>query len=99
MVQEFVHHRLRRTSDHTMAAEDGYDLAAMIKLLDFDTAVLELALDLIGRNPNVRGRDAVHAATGLLYGIETIVSPDPAFDDIGGLRREDPRAMAGSEAC
>ena len=34
MVQEFVHYRLRRHSDHVMAAMDGHDLAAMIKLLD-----------------------------------------------------------------
>ena len=96
MVQEFVHHRLRRHSDHVMAAMDGHDLAAMIKLLDFDAAVLELSLDLIGRGPNVRGRDAVHAATALLFGIETIISPDPAFDGIGGIVRADPRAVAAS---
>ncbi len=96
MVQEFVHHRLRRHKDHIMAAADGHDLAAMIKLLDFDATVLELSLDLIGRGPNVRGRDAVHAATALLYGIETIISPDPVFDDIPGLVRVDPRTVATS---
>jgi predicted nucleic acid-binding protein len=96
MVQEFVHHRLRRTGDHIGAVADGHDLAAMIKLLDFDPAVLELALDLIGRIRTVRGRDAVHAATALLYGIGTIISPDPAFDGIGGIVRADPRAVAAS---
>jgi uncharacterized protein len=93
MVQEFVHHRLLRHGDHTKAATDGYDLAAMIKLLDFDAAVLEVSLDLIGRGHNVRGRDAVHAATALLYGIETIISPDPAFDGIAGIVRADPREV------
>ena len=58
--------------------------------------MLELSLDLIGRGPNVRGRDAVHAATALLFGIETIISPDPAFDGIGGIVRADPRAVAAS---
>jgi uncharacterized protein len=96
MVQEFVHHRLRRTGDHSMAAADGHDLVAMIKLLDFDAAVLELSLDLIGRLGKVRGRDAVHAATALLYGIGTIISPDPAFDGIGGIVRADPHTVAAS---
>jgi hypothetical protein len=96
MVQEFVHHRLRRHGDHILAATDGHDLSAMIKLLDFDAAVLELSLDLIGRGLSVRGRDAVHAATAILYGIETIISPDPAFDGIVGIVRADPRAVATS---
>jgi uncharacterized protein len=97
MVQEFVHHRLRRHGDHILASTDGHDLSAMIKLLDFDAAVLERSLDLIGRgHPGVRGRDAVHAATAILYGIETIVSPDPAFDGIAGIVRTNPRAVAAS---
>jgi uncharacterized protein len=93
MIQEFVHHRLRRTNDHVLAAADGHDLTEMIKLLDFDVSVLELSLDLIDRDPKVRGRDAVHAATALLYSIETIISPDPAFDGIGGIVRTDPRGI------
>jgi hypothetical protein len=32
----------------------------------------------------------------LLYGIGTIISPDPAFDAIGGIVRVDPRAVAAS---
>jgi predicted nucleic acid-binding protein len=68
----------------------------MIKLLDFDAAVLEVSLDLIGRGPNVRGRDAVHAATALLDGIETIISPDPAFDGIAGIVRADPREVVAA---
>ena len=51
--------------------------------------MLEVSLGLI-QQTQVRGRDAVHAATALAYGIDTIASSDPAFDGIPGLRRIDP---------
>lgn len=92
MIQEFVHHRLRRTGDRSIAAANGRDLASICTLLNFDREVLDLSLDLIERLPTVRGRDAVHAATALAYGIETIASPDRAFDGIPGLTRIDPVA-------
>jgi len=57
--------------------------------------VLDLSLDLIERLPTIRGRDAVHAATALVYGIETIVTPDTAFDGIPELTRIDPMELAG----
>jgi hypothetical protein len=40
----------------------------------------------MGRLPEVRGRDSIHAATALLYGIGTIISP---------IRR----SMASTESC
>lgn len=93
MIQELVHHRLRRTGDRRLAAADGRDIAAVLTILPFDREVLELSLDLIERT-GVRGRDAVHAATALAYGIDTVVSPDSAFDGIPGLTRVDPRDFA-----
>lgn len=90
MIQELVHHRIRRTGDPVLAAADGRDTAAICTLLNFDREVLDLSLDLIERVPTIRGRDAVHAATALAYGIDTIVSPDRAFDGIPGLTRVDP---------
>jgi predicted nucleic acid-binding protein len=94
MIQELVHHRLRVTGDRGVAAADGRDTAAICTLLFFDREVLDLSLDLIERIPTIRGRDAVHAATALAYGIETIVSPDRAFDGIPGLTRVDPLDFA-----
>ncbi len=91
MIQELVHHRLRRSGDHTRSAQQGRDTAAICTLLFFDREVLDLSLDLIERIPTIRGRDAVHAATALVYGIDTIVSPDRAFAGIPGLTRVDPR--------
>lgn len=91
MFQEVLHHRLRRTRDRSVSVAEVRDAMPMFVLLNFDHEVLELSLDLVARTL-VRGRDAVHAATALAYGIETIVSSDPAFDGIPGLRRLDPLA-------
>jgi predicted nucleic acid-binding protein len=93
MVQEFVHHRLRKLGDRRIAAADGRNLSALCALLAFDREVLDLSLELIDRS-SIRGRDAVHAATALAYGIDRIASTDPAFDRIPGLSRLDP--LAGS---
>ena len=88
MIQEVVHHRMRR-HDRANAVEAARRVAATCIVLNFDHEVLEVSLSLIERT-EVRGRDAVHAATALAYGIETIASSDPAFDGIPGLRRVDP---------
>ena len=90
MIQELVHHRLRKTGDRQLASANGRDLAATCTLLNFDREVLDLSLDLIGRIPTIRGRDAVHAATAIAYGIDQIASTDRAFDGIPGLTRVDP---------
>ncbi|WP_156759231.1 type II toxin-antitoxin system VapC family toxin [Microbacterium karelineae] len=96
MVQELAFHRLRKTNDRELAVADAQDMSSLFIVLNFDNEVLELSLDLIERT-SIRGRDAVHAATALAYGIETIASSDAAFDGIPGLRRIDPlRATAGS---
>lgn len=94
MVQELVHHRLRRLGDRRGAAADGRSLSAACTLLRFDHEVLELSLDLIERVPTIRGRDAVHAATAIAYGIERIASTDKAFDNLPGLIRIDPTDTA-----
>lgn len=91
-LQEVVHHRLRMTGDRGRAVEDARDAARALFLLSFDREVLEVSLGLIERT-HVRGRDAVHAATALAYGIETIASSDRAFDGIPGLTRIDPLAL------
>ncbi len=97
MIQELVHHRLRRTGDRRLAAADGHSFSAILTVLNFDREVLDLSLDLVERAA-IRGRDAVHAATALAYGIDTIVSPDRAFDGITGITRVDPTDLAASLA-
>lgn len=87
-VQEFVVHRMRRTSRQT-ALEQTRNMAASCVLLPFDDEVLTAALRLIEESP-VRGRDAVHAATATLAGFGEIVSLDTDFDTLPGLRRIHP---------
>lgn len=89
MFQEVVHHRMRRSGDRVAPAREVREAIPLFITLPFDHEVLETALGLIERT-SIRGRDAVHAATALAYGIETIASSDPAFDDIPGIRRLDP---------
>ncbi|OJU42387.1 MAG: hypothetical protein BGN97_07670 [Microbacterium sp. 69-10] len=91
MVQEVVHHRLRR-GGRADAVNDARDMSKLLIVLDFDHEVLERSLELI-ETTSIRGRDAVHAATALAYGIETIASSDPAFDGIPGITRVDPLTM------
>lgn len=98
MIQEFVFHRLRRTGDRERSVADGRELIALTTVLDFGSAVLANALDLIEHVPTIRGRDAVHAATALVHEIPAIVSPDKAFDGIPGLRRLEPAELAESLA-
>ena len=96
MVQEFVHHRLRRHSDHVMAAMDGHDLAAMIKLLDYDAAVLELSLDLSDAAPMcavvTRFMRRLPCCSESRQSSRRILPST----GIGGIVRADPRAVAAS---
>ena len=89
MVQEFVFHRIRVTGDRWKSTTEAQDLSMSVILLPFDTEVLNRALALL---PTVAigGRDCVHAATALSYGIDAIVTSDKAFDTVPGLRRIDP---------
>lgn len=90
MIQEVIFHRMRRDTRDT-AVTAARKLIPSFIILNFDHEVLETAMTLIERT-RIRGRDAVHAATAITYGIETIASSDPAFDSIPGIRRLDPLA-------
>ena len=94
MVQEVAHHRRRRTGDRAKSVRRARDISALCTLLTFDREILDLSVDQIERIPAIRGRDAVHAATALAYGIERIVSLDDAFDALPGLTRIDPAEFA-----
>jgi uncharacterized protein len=52
------------------------------------------ALGLLKKNPQITSRDAIHAATMLNNGIKEILSADPHFDLIAGIRRIDPAAKS-----
>jgi len=92
VVQEYLFHRLRKVA-RPQALAEARDVAAMCLLHPFDTDVLELSLALV-ESSGVRGRDAVHAATALQHGFDTIVTADRDFDQVPGLTRADPRTLA-----
>ena len=96
MIQELVFHRMRRT-DRLTAVRQARDAAAVCVLHEFDEAVLYRALELIAASDSLGGRDAVHAATALHHGLESILSPDHAFDQVVGLSRTDPPAAMRGE--
>jgi len=93
MIQEVLHHRLRVTGDRKRAAAESRNVAALMELIAFDRRVLAAAIGLVESDLAIRGRDAVHAATGLVHAIPGIISPDRAFDNVPGLRRWDPTAF------
>lgn len=88
-VQEFGFDRLRRTSRAT-ALEETRHVLALCTVHPLDATVLDRSLDLMAVT-DLRGRDAVHAATALVAGFDAIVTPDRDFDAVPGLGRLDPR--------
>ncbi len=93
VIQELLFHRMRR-GDRAAALRQARDAATLCLLHDFDVAVLRQSIELVGSQPRLGGRDAVHAATALISGIGVIISPDAAFDQIEGLRRVSPEQVA-----
>ncbi|MEP6526086.1 MAG: type II toxin-antitoxin system VapC family toxin [Nocardioidaceae bacterium] len=86
MIQEFLFHRMRRTDRETAFAQ-ARNASELCVLHAFDVHVLSRSMELIAASETLGGRDAVHAATALVHGLRTIVSPDTAFDGIDGLHR------------
>jgi len=92
VVQEFAFHRLRRTS-RARALEDTADVRRAVVLRDFDAETLDLALELMAAT-TLRGRDALHAATARLAGLELFVTLDRDFDAVPGLAAVHPASFA-----
>jgi hypothetical protein len=57
-------------------------------------STINSAIDLMNRYPNLRSRDAIHAAVVFEHKLEGIISADRAFDGIAGLTRFDPKELA-----
>ena len=87
-IQEFVHHRMRRSSTaEAVAAARAVRESSILHA--FDDEVLGQALSLIELT-SIRGRDAVHAATALSAGFTSIVTTDSDFISVPGLRALSP---------
>jgi hypothetical protein len=63
--------------------EFAVELQASVEMIQ----ELSRSMELVATSEALGGRDAVHAATALVHGLQTIVSPDTAFDGIDGLYR------------
>ena len=92
MVQELLHYRMRR-SDRATAVQQARDAGELCTVHAFGPAVLARALNLVA-STQLRGRDAVHAATAIENGIAAILTPDTDFDGVAGLERIGPETLS-----
>lgn len=90
VLQEILHqyfslHRpdLAETAYHSL--EKGCE-----DILPVTKADLDRAFDLLKIHPDIRSRDAVHAAVMLNNGLTHILSTDAHFDHIAGITRVEP---------
>ncbi|WP_148613598.1 type II toxin-antitoxin system VapC family toxin [Nocardioides rubriscoriae] len=87
-VQEVVFHRMR-VGTRAAALASGRALSATAVLHGFDVDVLHRSMLLVD-TCQIRGRDAVHAATALAHGFTEIVTTDLDFEAVPGLVVVDP---------
>ena len=90
VVQEVMHVAARRGHRAEAAVMAEALLALFPGLLAVTPAVVVRACELFRRHPRLSVRDALHAATMLENGLDTIVTADRHFDRIDGLRRVAP---------
>lgn len=95
-VQEFLHQRVRRTSDRAGAVQLARHVAGLCPMHDVTVADLRTGLELFVQHERLQARDALHAATALNRGIPVIISPDTGFDGLAQLRRVDPIEAAAA---
>ncbi len=90
-IQELLFDRMRRTG-RTVAVEQTRAVREACVVHPVDLETLDRMLDLV-ETTQLRGRDAVHAATALVAGFTEIVSTDSDFDGIPGLARVSPEDL------
>ncbi|MCU0225952.1 MAG: type II toxin-antitoxin system VapC family toxin [Acidobacteria bacterium] len=90
VVQEVMHVAARRGRRDAAAALADALLALFPGLLSVTPAVVSRACELFRGHTDLSVRDALHAATMLENGIDTIVTTDRHFDGLDRLRRIDP---------
>lgn len=84
---EFIH-SVRKQYGGGVAVEEGKKFLKFPNLifLEVDKNVISKAQELIEKY-NLKPRDAIHAASALINGINEIISDDSDFDNIKELRR------------
>jgi predicted nucleic acid-binding protein len=84
--QEILFHRMRMVGREQALTE--FELVDRLATWhDFTAEVLRRAVGLV-EGCEIRGRDAIHAATALVAGFTEFVSPDQDFDAVPGLKRK-----------
>ena len=58
-----------------------------------DHAIMLGARLVLGTNPRLDPRDAIHASVVIQHGLEGIISTDRAYDGIAGVTRFDPKDL------
>lgn len=94
LVQEFAHVLLRRGVPRADALDQAEEVRAQCDLRAFDGRVLAEAMRMLRPHPGLAVRDAVHAATAVLSGVQEVLSTDQAFDALDDVRRLDPLVLA-----
>jgi uncharacterized protein len=90
IIQEILYRfqSIKKISSGILLSKEAIEICQLI--LPVTERDLRQALELIELHPKVQTRDAFHAATMLNNGIKDILSADPHFDLIPGIRRIDP---------
>jgi uncharacterized protein len=90
VVQEILHRYMSIHRADTGIAMAREVLDAFAPVLPVTHAMVRRVPDLAHAYPALSARDLIHVATCLVEGIEVIISPDRAFDQVREIRRLDP---------
>jgi len=90
VIQEIGHRFMHARQPERAAELIGLALEVFSPVIPVSHVVVERMPGLIRRYPSLEARDLIHVATCLEERIETIVSPDRAFDVVAELKRIEP---------
>ena len=90
VVQEVLYVLVRRGLRSQALSLARSILIVFPALLEVGAAEMDAACGLLESTPELAPRDAVHAATMLTHGVDTIISADPHFDRLPQLKRVSP---------
>lgn len=91
VLQELIHffRSRRQVPDGVVVVRNV--LEAFPDSFSITNSTIAIATDVIGSNPHLQARDAIHAAVVLEHSLEGIVTADTGFDAVDGVTRIDPR--------
>lgn len=90
LLQEILYYFWRRRRHGEGAGLFDRLVAGFPDAFPITVAEVRRARELLGAQPLIEPRDAIHAAVVLTHGLEGIISADRGFDAIPGIRRFDP---------